>query len=727
MSSNDLSFGGKERNYEFRRRLEQVHVPDRRSHELTAAADEVEIGEGWRIVIGERTSPLMLNTARDLQDYLQMSMNIPVLLVRVKKLKLAMNGSSPTIVLATKVDLPDLSGGLTRPRSYRIVYSKNSIIVCGFDARGTAQGSYYLEDLMNLREAPFLKRQNVKREPVFSPRMTHSGWGIDQFPDAHLNSMAHYGFDSILVFARGVDHTIIGYQDFNNLVDRAAKYGLDVYLYSYLKSTKHPDDADAEQYYESTYGALFKACPRAKGVVLVGESVEFPSKDKRTTGRAHDAPFENGLPPVKPSPGWWPCRDYPRWITMVKKAVRKYSPDAEIVFWTYNWGWAPEKERLALIKSLPRDITLLVTFEMFEQIRRGGATHVCVDYTISFEGPGRYFATEAREAHRRKIKLYTMSNTGGLTWDFGVIPYEPVPVQWSRRHQSLLKAREKWGLSGLMESHHYGWWPSFISELAKWAYWKPSPPSGELMKAIAVRDYGQAAAKYVVEAWKEWSEAIHHYIPTNEDQYGPFRVGPSYPLIFHPNLSRFFASKQLAIPASWHAWFGSCIVFSFYNLLDDRRQSPGGVRIDIEIRWLEKMLVLWQKGIARLEKALPLMPERKRPAGEQILNLGRFMNNCVITVINVKHWWKLNQQLLVADSPNGIRKLLAEMETLARKEITNSEETIPLVEKDSRLGWEPSMDYMTDAGHLRWKIAQVQGVLNYELPEYRRAASLGDF
>lgn len=727
MSSGRLSFGGIERNYEFRRRLEQVHVPGRRDAGLKSMADEIEIGAGWRIAVREKAPAQILDIARDLQDYLLVSMGIPVLLVRVKNLNSELSGSSPTIVLATKVDLPDLGGGLTRPRSYRVVCSKNRIIVCGFDERGAAQGSYYLEDLMNLREAPFLKLQDVKREPVFSPRMTHSGWGIDQFPDAHLNAMAHYGFDSILVFARGVDHATMGYQDFNNLVDRAAKYGLDVYLYSYLRSTKHPDDPGAEQYYESTYGALFKACPRAKGVVLVGESVEFPSKDKRTSGRAYDAPLENGLPPTKPSPGWWPCRDYPQWVTMVKKAVRRHSPNAEIVFWTYNWGWAPEKERLALIKSLPGDITLLVTFEMFEQVRRGGATHVCVDYTISFEGPGRYFATEAREAHRRKIRLYTMCNTGGLTWDFGVVPYEPVPMQWSRRHQSLLKAHKKWGLSGLMESHHYGWWPSLVSELAKWAYWKPSPPAGELMRAIARRDYGQKAAAYVIAAWKEWSEAIRHYIPTNEDQYGPFRVGPSYPLIFHPNLNRFFASKQLAIPASWHAWFGSRVVFSFYNILDDSRQSPGGVRIDVEIKSLGKMLTLWQKGIAYLEKALPLMPEHKRPAGEHLLNLGRFMKNCIITVINVKHWWKLNQRLLVAARPNGIRKLLAEIETLARKEIANAEETIPLVEKDSRLGWEPSMDYMTDAGHLRWKIAQVQAVLDCELPEYRRAASLGNF
>ena len=44
---------------------------------------------------------------------------------------------------------------------------------------------------------------------------------------------------------------------------------------------------------------------------------------------------------------------------------------------------------------------------------------------------------------------------------------------------------------------------------------------------------------------------------------------------------------------------------------------------------------------------------------------------------------------------------------------------IPLVESDSRLGWEPSMEYMTDRSHLEWKVAQVRGVLDDEIPEYR--------
>ena len=43
-----------ERPYEFRRRLEVVHRPDRRDLDVRPAGDEIAIGEGWAVVIAGR-------------------------------------------------------------------------------------------------------------------------------------------------------------------------------------------------------------------------------------------------------------------------------------------------------------------------------------------------------------------------------------------------------------------------------------------------------------------------------------------------------------------------------------------------------------------------------------------------------------------------------------------------------------------------------------------------
>ncbi|MEF3308877.1 hypothetical protein PV433_08150 [Paenibacillus sp. GYB004] len=700
-----------EKQYEFRRRLEEVHKPNRRDPDARPGEDELEIDGSWQIVIPSSASPQLLHVAKDLQDYFFTSMGVSVLLRRVERIEEVASTGKQVIVLAAKAELPGVGHALTKTRSYRIVAERERIVVCGNEDRGTGQGSYFLEDVMNLREAPFVRCQDLTREPLFSPRMIHSGWGLDHFPDAHLNAMAHAGIDAILVFVKGIDETPFGYQDFNHTIDRAELFGLDVYMYSYVASRKHPEDEDALDYYESTYGRILEKYSRFKGIIFVGESCEFPSKDPNTTGMLR-LEWPKDKPRTKPSPGWWPCYDYPQWLEMIKKVTRKHNPELDIVFWTYNWGYVGEEQRLKLIESLPTDITLMATFEMFEVYEKDGVTFRCADYTASFEGPGKYFASEAKAAHARGIRLYTMANTGGLTWDIGVIPYEPIPYQWARRHAGLLRSRRDWGLAGLMESHHFGWWPSFVSDLTKWAYWSPSPSQEETFAAVARRDFSEPAVPLVLEAWSHWSEGIRHIIPSNYDQYGPFRIGPSYPLVFR---------EKVEIPAAWYAHFGNQIIAPNYGQGNELESYK---RVDTEIRSLQKMASLWEQGNASIERALEQTPPRKREEGLLLLNLNRFIHRTVLTGIHTKMWWKLRHQLLNNTDQAQTAVLLEQLEQVALQEIANAEATIPLVETDSRLGWEPSMEYMTDPEHLRWKIAQVRTVLENELPNYR--AELGD-
>ena len=341
-----------ERNYAFRQRIDQIHRPDRRHLDARPEGHEVGIEDGWRIAVPQNASSYLLDVAKDLQDYLFTSMRVSTLLLRADDLS---RTGGQIIVLGTRETASDAGTALTVPRSYRLQIAGDRIDVCGYDERGTGQACYYLEDLMNLREAPFLTPGNETRQPVFSPRMVHSGWGIDQFPDAHLNAIAHAGMDAVLVFVKGVNRTTMGHLDINDLIARAARFGLDVYLYSYLISRKHPSDPDAEAFYESTYGELMRAHPGARGIVFVGESCEFPSKDTNTTQKLRSERLPTD---TKPNPGWWPCADYPDWLNMVKRIIHRHNPSADVVFWTYNWGWAPEDARLALIRSLPDDISL---------------------------------------------------------------------------------------------------------------------------------------------------------------------------------------------------------------------------------------------------------------------------------------------------------------------------------------------------------------------------------
>ncbi len=696
-----------ELNFEFRRRLNQVHRPGRALPGQTPQSAEVVLQSGWEIIVPHDASPYLIRLAQDLQDYAFTSLGVSLLLKRLRLDGVLARAEANAIVLGTRQHMPKLGAALTVARSYRLVVKRDAVIVCGCDERGIGQGVYFIEDLMNLREAPFLAMADLVRTPLFQPRMVHSGWGIDQFPEPHLNAIAHAGMDAILVFAKGPNQTTTGYLDLNNLVERAALYGLDVYLYSYLNSTRHPADPDAEAFYESTYGELLRSCPGARGIVFVGESCEFPSHDERTRMRTRLSPVPpGGEADKRPFPGWWPCRDYPQWLDLVKRVIRRANPRCDIVFWTYNWGWAPAPERLALIAALPTDISLQVTFEMFENIRKDEVMTRCVDYTASFEGPGQYFASEAKAAHERGIPLYAMANTAGLTWDIGVIPYEPIPFQWQRRYDALHRARTEWGLRGLMESHHFGWWPSPVSELAKWSYWEPQEDIETMARRIAEREVGAEAAPRLIEAWKAWSDAFRDYVPTNEDQYGPFRVGPSYPLVF--------LEQDVTFPAADYAHFGNRILVTLY-----RSHAPGDVAG--EIRLLERLATTWQHGLEALQAGVEVAPAAKRATALDHQRLGHFILLCVRTTLHTKRWYLLNQILRDPQAELAAKRdALERMVALAEAEIRNAREAIPLVEADSRLGWEPSMEYMTDKEHLEWKIRQVQQVVAEAIPAHRR-------
>ncbi|MBQ3289569.1 MAG: discoidin domain-containing protein [Kiritimatiellae bacterium] len=660
--------------YDFRKRLEIVHEAGRRDPAAKPTADEFVFADGAMVNVPASVDEVLALAAKDFCDYLDVSMGVSARFAR---------GGKGTVTISLDGNLP--------ARAYR-VETGDGVKVTAADSRAAAQALYHLEDIMNLRGAPFLKNGVENRCSMFSPRMTHSGWAVDVFPDAHLAQIAHVGMDAIVIFVKDVDKTKgANYQDVRDVIRRAKRYGLDTYLYSYVVAFFHPDDPDAKAKFDAAYGRIAAAYPEAKGIVFVGESCQFPTKDERAQPRT----WNNRIPGDKrPTAGWWPCRDYPDWVKAVKASIDAHSKGMEIVFWSYNWGRQPVQPRMELIDALPKDIVLMATFEMFEpQEKRNGLNAPSADYSLSFEGPGRYFASEAERAHKRGLKLYSMSNTGGVTWDYGSAPYQPCPFQWKRRYDGIVKAQKDWGLSGLMECHHYGWWPSFVSELEKEAFTEGGIPFDTHLRMIAARDFGAANAGRAIEAWKLWSDTARDYVASDVNQYGPFRTGPSYPYNF--------GGKHISngeFPISRHA---SNKNIARYNYLDKSSYNPelGEVgKLDVEkmnkeLELLEDMRVALGKGADIFDSIAASLPPERAERARRMAGLGRYMQRTVITAINVKHGAIAHR----AGDKAGVLEW-------AKKEYANAKAALPLVEADSRLGWEPSMEYVGGPEQIRWKL-----------------------
>jgi len=283
----------------------------------------------------------------------------------------------------------------------------------------------------------------------------------------------------------------------------------------------------------------------------------------------------------------------------------------------------------------------------------------------------------------------------------------------------------KYDVNSFYDSHHFGWFPNVCGDLAKAVFSDREPEDMErFLHDVAARDYGEAADA-VMKAWKIWSDAMDHYVGSNEDQYGPWRVGPAYPFVFHPAISRTMDEKYVRFPFTKKAYNCNCMVKTMYAPFENDAQSPGPLRQPVELRELETMLGMWEQGTHLLEKALAAFPEEEARREElaRLLGLGLFIRNMIRTTSGIKRWRAANLQLQCCSDREGMERKLDEISGLLEAERRNVLETIPLAEADSRLGWEPRMDYVCDAPHLKWKLRQL-AIAEEEMNAYRKMIRL---
>jgi len=89
--------------------------------------------------------------------------------------------------------------------------------------------------------------------------------------------------------------------------------------------------------------------------------------------------------------------------------------------------------------------------------------------------------------------------------------------------------------------------------------------------------------------------------------------------------------------------------------------------------------------------------EADTPEARRMSVLGRYLARTTTTALNVKRG---ALAFLAGDK--------AKVAAIAREEYANARATLPLVEENSRLGWEPSMEYVGGPRQIRWKLQKME-------------------
>ena len=683
-----------ENEYDFRKRLTKLYDEGALVSDKEVGKDEICLKGG--VVFSGVNGEVLEKATKEFTTFLKIEGNV----FKVCK---------DTAITVEFISNKETLGEFAEFKGRAITIEDGKITINGNDERGQVQALYDIEKELKRNGCLHLRKGEYKNKPAFSPRMVHSSYGLDIFPDEYLLNLVKEGVDSIILFCKGINKNRVGDFDFNNTIERAKSFGLDTYAYCNFMNFVSPYAENAEKIYEEVYTNFFKAHNGFKGMIFVGESVEFPSIDPNVEPRHHHFLNEDNMKGDKPTPGWWPCVDYPDWLELIKKSIRKAKPDAEIIFWTYNWGYVNEEDRINLIEKLPTDISLLVTFEMFEKYKLGRTQVMGCDYSLAVAGPGKYFISEAEAAKKRGIKLYAMSNSGGRTWDFGMLPVEYVPEQWKKRYDAMLKCREDYNLKGVMECHHYGFTPSFISRFEYYAFTitddKRNYDTDSCLLIAMKERFGENAEK-VREVMRKMTAVIETYPPTDEMQYGPMRIGTAYPLCLNENLKPKEEENLL---------FGLKICFNTLHPLDLGRFAPFSMRVRSDIK-------LHKENIKRLSKIISELEEISNPNVEllRLINTIKYMKCMFATCKNAYEFYIERHKLMIAETKREINKTTAKIRKIAQNEIENAKESIEYAEKDSSIGYEPSMGYVASPKRIAWKIKQVNRMLKAELSVYER-------
>ena len=128
----------------------------------------------------------------------------------------------------------------------------------------------------------------------------------------------------------------------------------------------------------------------------------------------------------------------------------------------------------------------------------------------------------------------------------------------------------------------------------------------------------------------------------------------------------------------------------------------------------------WKPALKILKRILKAI-EVKNEKLERLINLVAFLEKCHITAVHAAEFYIESYKLFSADTKPKLAACLSKLERIAKAEYKNAKSAIPIVKRDSSIGFESSMGYQCDEAAIRWKLRQLDYVINSEIMLYKRS------
>lgn len=615
--------------------------------------------------------------------------------------------------------------------SHTIAVEAGAITIGAVDEAGAMRGLQWLAGQMKRTGVPYVIAGAYRRNSKIDTRIIYSYSAVygdpflepelDPYPDDLLERLSELGVNG--VWLQSVLYSLVPWAPapelsadwekrivgLRQLVERAARYGIGVYLYcneprsmpisffadrpdwqghteadgQAMLCTSHPE---VQELLSGAVARLFREAPGLAGLITITMSENWTHCYSRTAGGKTNCPRCS-----KRSPGEVTAEVN----RLIAQGAFREKPDARILVWT--WGWVEELGWTAsdydtVIAELPDNVTVMCVSEEAIPTNIAGIPGKVIDYSISVIGPGEKSLRTWQKASARGLQTAAKVQFN-ITWECSAVPFLPV-FQQIETHLNRL---DHSGVSALMLSWTLGGYPSLNLELAAEYYWETETPrsgAGLLGHAsygveksgiaeLLQGKFGSAAGRTIELASAAFSQAFREFpFDLSVVYVAPQNYGPA-------NLLHLQPTGQSA----------TMIGYPYDDLAGWRSIYPESAFA----AQFKKLTAGWKKGLALLEKARKHVPPAFERDFDDLVTAatGAYLH-FYSTYLQIEFVRTRNRYLASKSAAirlKACRKLIA----LAGMEADNVRQLHALVIRDSRIGFEASNHYYYTVQDLKEK------------------------
>ena len=353
--------------------------------------------------------------------------------------------------------------------------------------------------------------------------------------------------------------------------------------------------------------------------------------------------------------------------------VKAAAPSAEVMFFDTAW---PNGADESVIPRLPKGGRVVAWSEKLMPFRQAGLDLKVNEYSISKPGPGPLALSQWAAARKAGLKAVAKLQVN-TSWEICAVPYLPT-MDLVAEHAANLAAGD---VDGVMLSWSLGGCPS--PNLALFSRFRRGGGGRDaILDDLAAELYGAKAAKAVRAAWTRYSEAFRNYpLQWQTVYYAPVQLGPAN-LLYAKKTGWRATMVNTAYDdfERWTAGFAACRE-SWVELMETTAKG------------FEEGDALWRRAVEQMEG-----PARAAALREQDIFRAATL-----------HFRSASDQarfVLARDRGDA-----EGMRAAAARELATAREMLPLVCRESILGYESSNRYMYVPNDMREKILVCRQIL----------------